>query len=185
MRALCSATLFLLAVPAIAAADEFQVDHSKSSLTFAGNHAGTDFVGKFMDWSAEIEFDAANVEESEFSAEFVLKSARTGNRQYDGTLPTADWFNTRKTPVGEYASTLVTHVEGNTYRADGTLSLRGVEVPVSFEFLLDDPEGSTVRATASFDVMRLDWGLGVASDPASEWVTNEISIEIDIVATRE
>jgi polyisoprenoid-binding protein YceI len=173
----------LIVSPIVATAQDYKVDQQASSVSFAGNHAGTDFVGLFGEWSATVSFDADNLAESKLSAEFDLSSAETGNAMYDGTLPAGDWFDTKNTPMGTYQSTELSRISDHTFHAVGELTLRGFTIPVEFDFVLSGLGGETVQAKANFPLLRLDLNIGRNSDEIAEWVTNEIGIEINLVAT--
>jgi polyisoprenoid-binding protein YceI len=172
----------IIGAPSFAA--DYDIDYGQTTVSFAGNHAGTDFVGTFGEWSGSISFDPDAVASSVLRAEFTLGTVKTGIRMYDGTLPTTDWFDIDNTPTAVYQSASVVHVSDTTYRASGTLTLRGFVVPVEFDFVLDDPTGDTVHASAEMTVLRLDFDIGKASDPAINWVTDDIVIKLEIVATK-
>lgn len=178
---LCAFSFILLSN--IAAATEYKINTQQSTVSFAGKHAGNDFSGQFEDWNAEITFDKNALQDSKIKATFNLESAKTGNKMFDGTLPQTDWFNTKKTPQGHFTSTNITASSApNTYEITGDLALRNQTRPITFTFTLDETDTALTRAAASFDINRLDYNIGLESDPDAEWVSKSITINLDIAA---
>lgn len=171
-----------------AQAEPFMVVYDESHVSFTGRHAETGFKGLFNTWQVDIDFDFESPENSHINALFDLPSAETGSAMYDGTLPTPDWFDVKNTPEGLFKSTSVELVdeEEGAYQVEGTLTLRGKELPVTFTaFISKDEATNTYGADAEFTIMRLDYGIGGQSDPNLEWVDNEIVINMHITATSE
>lgn len=158
------------------------VDYTQSEIGFNGVHAGNKFHGVFKRWQADIDFDFENPEKSTLKAEFQLNSAHTGNAMYDGTLPSADWFDVANSPLGTFESTHVAHVEDVLYAVEGTLTLRGQTHPVAFVAEITTEEGGYVSQSA-FEIERLTYGIGEKSDPEEEWVDNTIGLSLRIVAS--
>lgn len=174
--------LLLASTPVWAA--PYDVDTTASRIGFGGTHAGNAFEGTFERWTAEIDFDAAVPEHSKLKAVIGLASAKTGNAMYDGTLPTADWFDVANTPQGVFESTSVQRKEREIYTVTGTLTIRGKSVPVSFDVTLPQAQLDTgaVDTTFTLTLNRLDFGIGAKSDATAEWVSNPIDLKIRLVA---
>lgn len=166
-----------------ALATPYEVDYAQSSLSFSGTHAGDAFEGEFEDWAAEIIFDENNLAESSLTATFATDSAKTGNNMYDGTLPQADWFDSRNHPEAVFQSTEITasNREEGTYTVTGNLTIRGITQPVTFDFNLSDLTNEPVTAQATLSVKRLDFGIGEKSDPTADWVSEDIQIDIQLL----
>ena len=96
-------------------------------------------------------------------------------------MPGKDWFDADAFPVAKFQSDAVSLVEGNSYRADGTLTIKGASHPVSLDFTLDI-DGDTARAAGTAKLNRLDYGLGagVGTDTVGDIVT----VTLDLTATR-
>jgi cytochrome b561 len=180
------------ALPASALAVEqtvahFEPDYSQSTIRFKGTHAGNAFEGTFQQWKADIRFDAANLAESQFRVTIETASAHTGNKMYDGTLPTEDWFDVKNHPQAMFESQSITLLAEGKYRVEGKLTLRNFTEPVAFDFALIPADGKAekVEATASLALNRLLFGIGKKSDAKAEWVSEEIGLEIKLVANRQ
>lgn len=173
--------LMLVGSPVMA--KPYVVDQGASAITFSGTHAGKEFEGKFGTWSAEIDFDAENLEGSTLSATFDLKDAKTGNAMFDGTLPQADWFDVKATPEGTFQSTQILAKGDNVYTAHGDLILRGITQPAVFDFTIADLSADPVVVTGEFPIDRLAFGIGAKSDAKAEWVSQIIEVKLNIVAS--
>ncbi|TDP44849.1 YceI family protein [Zavarzinia compransoris] len=178
--------LAALALPAFvlpAAAATYAVDPAKSTVAFAGTHAGEAFTGAFGAWQAEIAFDPADLAGSSLKVSFDPASASTGNAMYDGTLPQADWFNVKEFPAATFTSTRIEAGADGAYVATGTLTIRDVAKEISFPFTLTPLGQAPVVAKASFTLDRLAFNLGAKSDPKAEWVSREITITLEVTAS--
>lgn len=151
----------------------------ESTVTFAGKHAGNAFEGQFTDWQAEIQFDAADLANSAVNVTFSMANAMTGNAMYDGTLPSADWFDVKNHPTAVFNSTAMREGVSGTFVVEGLLAIKGVAQPVSFTFV---PEGDALVTQDTFSVSRLVYGIGKKSDPTAEWVSEEIEVRLNVTA---
>lgn len=180
---LATLSLPVLSLPALAG--PYAVDPAKSTVAFAGTHAGEKFTGSFKNFTAEISFDPADLAASSLKVSFDPASAATGNAMYDGTLPQADWFNVKEFPAATFVSSKIEVGTDGGYIATGTLTIRGVAKEISFPFTLTALDQAPVTARASLTLDRLAFGLGAKSDPKAEWVSREIDIAIEITASPE
>jgi cytochrome b561 len=187
MRFLFAAFLIVLGLaqgnPATAA--PYEVDHAVSRIEFGGTHAGTPFSGTFDTWGAVIDFDPAAPEKAVIQATIDLTSANTGNKMFDSTLPSADWFDTKNHPKAVFIGKTFAANPDGSYQATGDLRIRGVSRPVTFSFRLDQPEAATVSASASFSIDRLDFDIGRKSDEKAEWVSQSIDLTLKITARKK
>ncbi|MEM6495168.1 MAG: YceI family protein [Pseudomonadota bacterium] len=167
----------------LATAATWRVDYEKSRIAFSGTHAGTPFSGRFRTWTADITFDQDALDKSKVTVRVELGSAATGNATYDRSLPTADWFNTASGATATFVSDKIERVEGGNYVANGTLDMRGVKVPLRLDFDLSIT-GDKARMSGRATISRLDFSIGKIADPKGAWVSLEIPVEVDVVATR-
>lgn len=166
-----------------AVAEDWNVDHERSSLGFTVVNSGTELTGQFTRWAAEIKLDPNDAEDAEISVAVDLTSVSTGNGQADATLATTDWFDTASEDTARFEADSV-RVEGESYIADGTLDLRGAAVPVSLVFVLAF-DGDSARAEGGVILNRMDYGIGAGSDASGGMVGLEVAVRFIVVATRE
>ena len=171
-----------------AQARPYAVDYAQSRLGFGGTYADKVFAGTFGSWTAAIDFDASNIAASRIEATIDMASATTGDKTYDSTLPTADWFDTAHYPQATFKADSVERRSADAgssgYIAHGTLTLKGRAHPQDLAFTLTpaDADGPTaVAGTASLN--RLDYGIGAKSDASGDWVGREIVLTLALQAT--
>jgi polyisoprenoid-binding protein YceI len=149
---------------------EIKSSQQSGSVTFAGQHAGMDFKGKFERWQARLNLPPQS--NPSITATFYLNSAKTGDSIYDSTLPEFDWFDSQNHPKGEFVSSKIDTTD-NGYQVSGNLTLKGITAPV--DFVLKETNN---KLTANFDINRLDFNIGTESDSEAEWVSKTISLSI-------
>jgi polyisoprenoid-binding protein YceI len=151
---------------------QIEIDHQSGTVAFSGQHAGMNFKGKFERWQAILVLPPQN--NSTITATFYMNSAKTGDSIYDSTLPEFDWFDVENYTLGKFASTSIVITEDG-YQVLGNLTLKNITQPVSF-MLKNDKN----KLSASFGINRLDYQIGLESDPEAEWVDKTITIAMVI-----
>ncbi|MDX1974077.1 MAG: YceI family protein [Rickettsiales bacterium] len=173
--------LLFVALPGVVQAASYKTDYANSKITFSGTHAGNAFSGTFQSWQAVIQFDPVALNNSQIDITVDMASAKTGNTMYDGTLPTADWFDLKNHPQATYSSKHITRNDDGSYTAQGTLTLRAVSKPLAIQFALT-PAEPAVKTTFTLTIDRLAYGIGASSDPKAEWVNKDITLNVILVA---
>jgi polyisoprenoid-binding protein YceI len=179
--------VLLAGVGAVQAAT-YELNPGNSRIGFSGTHAGKAFTGVFEQWQGVLKFDPTSAEtlaKSTLTVSIRTASAKTGNAMYDGTLPTADWFNSGQHPQAGFQSQSITATGiSNTYLVTGELNLRNVRQSVSFTVVLAGPAAANapLKANAALTLNRLAYGIGQQSDPQAAWVSQEIGLQIGVEA---
>ena len=106
-----------------------------------------------------------------------LATATTSNADYDGELRGNAFFNSTKFPKATYSASKFRALGGNRYAADGTLSLRGVDKPVTLEFTWTPGAKPVLAGKAS--VKRLDFGVG-----GGDWADTTLIPDAIAISTR-
>lgn len=174
----------LLAIPlatAPALASDWTVDQSASTLAFTARQNGSPLEGRFTDWSAEITFDPRALGEARIAASIGTASATTGQPQVDGTLPGASWFDAAAHPQARFVSSEIVAVGDGRFEASGTLTLKGIEMPLTLPFSLEI-DGDTARAAAEVTLARTAYEVG--TDVGTDTVADGVTVTLEIVATR-
>ncbi|MFT5814492.1 MAG: polyisoprenoid-binding protein YceI [Arenicella sp.] len=149
---------------------ELKSSHQSGTVAFSGQHAGMNFEGKFERWQATLILPPQS--NPNITATFYMSSAKTGDSIYDSTLPEFDWFDVENHALGKFVSTKITIIEAG-YQVLGDLTIKNITKPVNF--ILTDIDA---KLTASFGINRLDYQIGLESDPDAEWVSKTISISM-------
>lgn len=177
----CLLTSVALAMPATAA--EWRVDPAKSHLGFTALWSKEPFSAEFKHWDAEIEFDPANLAHAHAAVTVDLASEKSDEDQFDQGLKGAMGFQVSKFPQAKFVTTGISARGGNRYVAKGTLSLRGMERPVTLPFSLTI-SGDNAHMTGKAVVMRTDFGVGQGQWAAPDPVALDVTVTIDLTATK-
>lgn len=182
MRAVIAALLLAgVAVPAVASA--WQVNPAASRLTFGTVWNGRAIEGRFNAWNAAIRFDPRALDRSSVQVVVDLGSAATGERDVDGSLPNADWFALSQGRQARWTANRITQTAPNRFLARGTLTLRGVSVPVDLPFTLSI-NGNVATMTGETRVDRRTFRIGMDSDATGDWVAFAVPIRVQLSARR-
>ena len=179
MRFLLALTLALAAPLALATSPTGPVRYSHatgSMLGFSSSYDGEAFDGRFARFTTDIAFDPASAA-GRFDVVIELATAGTENDERDETLLGADFFNTMAMPQARYQATTFRKLEDGRFVAEGTLTLRGVTLPVPLTFRWTPGATPTLEGTAT--VKRLAFGVG-----AGDWDDTEVMPDDVAVSTR-
>ena len=77
----------------------------------------------------------------------------------------------------------VTRGSGDSYQARGKLTIRDVTREVTLPFTLRIENGQA-NARGNLGIKRLDYGVGRNEWAATDYVANEVAIDITVVASR-
>jgi polyisoprenoid-binding protein YceI len=172
--ALATAIAFAWALPATAA-DYVQAQGSR--LVFASQFEGETFSGRFPGFATRLHFDPARPQDARLDVAIPLAGAVTGNRDRDDALRGADFFHVARFPQARYRAEGFRHLGGDRYAADGLLSLRGLEKPVTLEFTWTPGPRPVLVGRAT--VPRLAFGVG-----GGDWADTMMLPDAVAVSTR-
>ena len=173
-RHVLAIALALFAAPACA------VDYVQapgSTLVFAGKYQGEVFTGTLPGFTTRFSFDPKQLAASKLEVAIPLATATTSNADYDGELRGNAFFNSAKFPKATYSASKFRALGGNRYAADGILSLRGVDKPVTLEFTWTPGAKPVLAGKAS--VKRLDFGVG-----GGDWADTTLIPDAIAISTR-
>lgn len=176
-----AALLLFLAAPA--AASSWAMVPGQSSLGFTADWNGAKVEGRFPKYNAAIRFDPAKPAEARVDAIIDLAAATTNDKTVNASLPGTDWFDVKKFPTARFIAAGFTQVKPGHYVTKGTLSMRGVQVPVTLPFTLAIKGNSAVMAG---DVIldRRTLRIGLESDATATWVGFRVPVRVRLTATR-
>jgi len=146
-------------------------------------------TGKFTDFSIEMVYDESNPENSSVKATIQMASIDTGIEDRDNHLRSGDFFEVAKFPQATFISKSMEEKDGKLI-ATGDFTLRGVskeiEVPFTITgFTKSKNEEGVMRvkigASAEFTINRLDFGIKWQHDLVPNWVSNDITLQINLM----
>lgn len=157
------------------AASEWQVQDG--TLGFSVIQMGATVEGTFADWTAAIEFDP-NSGTGHVDVTINMASVTIGTVTDQAKGP--EFFDVAQHPVATYSAEIRPGQDG--YVAQGLLSLKGQDMPVTLSFALDITDGTAIMSgQAQMD--RRDWNIGEGYDNESS-VGFPVQLQVDLTAIR-
>jgi polyisoprenoid-binding protein YceI len=182
-RLLFSLPLLAVAAAPAFAAQHWNVDYAKSRLGFAVSWGGEPFKAVFRSWKANIDFDPADLVHSH--AEITVNVASEGSSDLvtDDGLKGNEGFQVSQFPTALFRTTGFTHRGGNNYVAAGTLSIKGVSRNITLPFTLT-LTGNNAHVVGQAQVMRTDFNVGTGDWAKADPVAHEVTVNIDVTASK-
>ncbi len=175
--------ILLILPSATYSAETFEIDSSKSKVTFKimnkppNAKEFTEVAGAFKDFSGSVVFDADDASKS--SVEMTVKTASvdTANKKRDDHLKNQDFFKVKEFPKMTFKSTKVTKAENGKYNVEGDFKLldKSKKISVTFE------PTSASGGKASFKIKRSDYGMTYRVPDTAD----EVAITLEIVGKKK
>jgi len=163
---------FALAISGATAAlaqDTWDVDHQTARLAFMFAIGDATATGTFGDWSADIQFDPTHPGESFVRVDVDMASVSVDDPRAQA-VDDAAWLATSDHPTAVFEATGFDLSAGNRLSVDGTLTLKGVQAPLTLTGTLR-LEGKTAMADLSGSILRQSHDIGLGQDAVSSDVT--------------
>lgn len=171
---------FAAALPADAA--HWTVDPS-SKLGFSVVWSGEPLNGTFKRWKADVEFDPVDLARSHVVATIDTGSLVTDYPEGDSGLKGEMGFAVGHFPTARFETTAFRKLPDGSFQADGRLTIRGITRPLKLPFKLAI-EGNRAHVVGRTTVMRTDFGVGQGEWTAPEPVAHQVTVTLDLTATR-
>lgn len=158
--------LFTIIFLSVFSTNAQQIDTEKSGISFdIGNMRINTVSGSFSGMSGTVDFDPANLSESNFNVCIDVSTVQTGNNKRDQHLKQDDFFDLENHPKICYQSGEIIKT-ATGYKTTGKLTIKGITRIVTIPFTYRD---NTLKGT--FTVNRRDYNVGentgtfMVSDP--------------------
>ena len=159
------------------------VNTETSSITFSGTHDGNTFTGEFANWDAAIQFDPDAPADAEVRVTVAMANATASQKLYEDSLPSPEWFNSAAFPTASVEILDITSTGDAAYTSTARLTLKDITVDTAFPFTLNiNDDAAQMTGQAVFQRKPLD--LGQSSDPNADWVSEDITVDVIVEATR-
>jgi polyisoprenoid-binding protein YceI len=174
--------LSLFLFPTLALASEWNVDSSKSSLTFTAKQAGETFHGGFSRFTSKIHFDPQAIDKTDINITIDIASVHVEGEDRESEIGKAEWLDAKQFATATFLAKKAIATK-NGYRAEGNLTLKGITKPMTVDFTLNESSNiTTAKGTATLN--RRDFHVGEGDEWESEqWVAFPVQIQFTIVAT--
>lgn len=156
----------------------WQIDPAASRIEFVAVQAGAEFRGGFEHFDADIHFDPASLADSRVVVRIPTARVATFDEERDEILRGQGWFESDAFPEACFDAKQFEATAGG-FRANGTLTMRDLTVPVSFDFRLTD-----VGLTGSAEVDRIALGLGLGDWADETWIGYRVRVEVVVTRGR-
>lgn len=185
-----SAAVLVGTAPSIAA--EWTIDHETSRIALDGTINGKPRTATLPGFSSEINFDRDELSASNVAIDIRIDEISDKLAEAVTTLKDTDWFAVGQYPLASFTATEFEQVDENTYLARGTVTIKGVEqnVPFQFEFVEYGPDpdhAGRLKAviTGTAPLNRLDFGIGAGWNEKfpTYRIGEDVTVRVDLVAS--
>ncbi len=149
------------------------------SLNFSVKWNDDIVTGSFSDWSADIKFDSAALDQSSIKVLINLTSVTTSDSTVNSAIGNVDFFNTSASPQAQYISNNIKSLGGNRYQMDGVLRLKNIEQPLRIIFTLN-VDGNKAEAKGSANINRVAHQIGIGQDE----IANDVRVVFEFMAQK-
>ncbi|TFL18611.1 cytochrome b/b6 domain-containing protein [Jannaschia formosa] len=153
----------------------------EGTLSITVTQLGSPVTGTFRDWQAAIDFDETPRADGSFGT--VEVGVSTGSLTLGSVSEQAtgaEFLASGEYPQATFSATIL--ADGEDYVADGTLDLRGVEIPLRLPFTLEI-EGDRAAMTGQASLDRRDFGMG-ETYPDESSVGFGVALDVALTAVR-
>jgi cytochrome b561/polyisoprenoid-binding protein YceI len=151
------------------------------SLTFALGNDGEAVTGSFSRWTAAIAMDPEHPESAKLRVDVDVASAAMGDPTQQQMVGGSDFLDSAAHPKAVFQASGAERTGADSYRAAGTLTLKGVSAPQTIRFTLKG-SGDSRRVSGSATIKRSAYGVGVGDSAAS--LDPEVKLTFAFSATR-
>lgn len=151
------------------------------SLRFTADNGGSSINGSFRRWDGSITMNPDDPAGSRIAIEIDLASASLGDATQDQMLAGSDFFAVAANPVATFRSSDVEKTGASSYRARGTLSIKGASRPQSISFTLSG-SGNRRSVSGSATVDRNAFGVGTGETAAGIAPNVRVEFAFDAVS---
>lgn len=181
-RALIAALAALLAAVAAQAEPRlWAVDPAASSLGVRYVINGKVTPGHFAKFSGEATFDEAALEAAEMALNVETGSVDVGDPFGTTFVKSVDWFDVENHPKATYVLQALRHIEGDRYRAEGLLTIRGKTNPVAGDMVVAI-NGDTARAVGETSFNRKEFRIGIGFSTLFVEIGPDVTVLFDLTA---
>ena len=162
----------------------YSVDPQHGYILFSYSHFGLSnpSVG-FNKFDATLELDAANPEKSSINVAIDANSIDSRVPVFDEHLRDEQFFNTEQFPGITFEATSIEANGDSKYTITGDLSMKGITKPITLDASIvatmhPFKKVPVVGVSATGQLMRSDWDLGLYAPSVSDEVTLTIEVEM-------
>ena len=184
MKKLIGFIFLLISFSAIADVPVWKIVPKDSSITFIATQNDAPILGEFKSFTGNIQFDPNQLDASHVNIEVDMISVSTSYQTVADTLKTADWFDVKDFPKAVFKATSFKKMSGNSYQANGTLTIRNITLPVTLTFSLDEFSDKKAHAKGTVTLKRTAFGVGQGEWKETKEVKDDVLVSFVVAAER-
>ena len=164
-------------------------NQDNGELNFASAVEGSSFSGHFAVFEVRYCMPENQPENGEINVRVETGSADSDNADRDEALLGPEFFDVEQFPVSSWVSRSIQALEEG-YRADGRLELRGIQAPVSIDYVIA-ADGDRLQISGQFqmsgsaEINRQDFSVGTGEFADPEFVRNRVDVDFSVELTPE
>ncbi len=163
-------------------AGQYQLDKNHASLLFRVKHLGlSDYVGRFNDFDASLDFDPQDPLSMQLQAVINSASIDVNNPEFEDTLKGSSWLNSQEFPQASFTSQSIKQVSDNQFIITGSLLLNGIRKLIDINLIFNGGANNfisgkyTLGFSARVSFLRSEFGI----DQYLGLVGDEVLVEVD------
>ena len=179
-----AAMLLLATTSAIAKPARYELDPVHSRIVFSVGHDGySHALGTFSRPQGELWFDPDDWRSARLDVRIDMSTLDLGDADFNTRIARRDYLDTQRHPQARFVSISVEPITATTARVHGTLTLRGIDAPVTLQVTLNRLARSaySLRRTAGFSatatLQRSDFGMTAHAKAVDDNVHLRIEVE--------
>lgn len=161
---------------------------SESRITFYADVYGQPFEASIPGFYGDIVFSPDRLAESRVDIRIPMAGVRSGSAERDDYMAAQPWFDAESFPESRFVADNLEKIDENQYVASGSLTLRGVSLPLSLPFSLtitpQDSGRDRASMTSEVVINRLDYGVGQGEWSNTDTVANPVKVKVSLFAER-
>ncbi|MFD5631156.1 YceI family protein [Streptomyces sp. NPDC127072] len=170
----------------------YTIDPVHSTIGFSVRHAMISNVrGRFTRYEGLFKLDGSSPDRSEAYVSVQTDSLDTGIQERDAHLKGPEFIDSATFPLMAFRSTGIVPLGDGTFRLDGRLRIKDIELPVALDVAFggagEDAFGQyRIGFEGTATLRRSDWGLtwNTALETGGVLIADKVTLSLDISAVR-
>lgn len=186
LRAALAPLLLVSGLPSQAAS--WVLNPGESVVSFQYSYEGTPYEGQFQNVEATFEIDPMSPGSCVFSVTIPIADIKVDSAEVLDYLLDLEMFDVDRWPTASFKAEKCSLESGNTFVAEGSLTIRDQTRPISFPFTFDveTVDGQVAfHMTSEVTIQRLDFGVGQGYWANTATIPNEVVVGVDIYAGQQ
>ncbi|MGH8460199.1 MAG: YceI family protein [Stenotrophobium sp.] len=173
--------IFALMPVAVQAAADRPLIVKGGSINFSFSQMGVTVDGSFSRYRGQIVLDAAQPANSSADLQVDVASVDAGGDDANAELVKPGWLDAVAHPQARFVSKTITALGGSRYRADGTLSIKGIAHAAQVPFELREKPDGNAEVSGTFQIQRSDYKVGEGQWSAFDVVADAVQVKFHLL----